>query len=160
LRALADLDYHSGEVSLGESKQQQTSPAAWRKQIGYLPPDAIFWTETMAEYFMRFKEPAIGELLRSLELEPLLEKPMNKLSSGEKQRFGLVRLLANQPDALLLDEPTSHLDPASVTLAESAILNYQEHHGCPMILVSHDNEQCRRMTRQCFSMQNKRLHSA
>jgi ABC-type multidrug transport system ATPase subunit len=157
---LADLDHHSGEVSLGERKQQQTSPAAWRKQIGYLSPDAIFWTETMAEYFMRFKEPAIAELLRYLELEPLLEKPMNKLSSGEKQRCGLGRLLANQPDALLLDEPTSHLDPASVTLAESAIRDYQEHHGCPMILVSHDNEQCRRMTRQCFSMQNKRLHAA
>jgi ABC-type bacteriocin/lantibiotic exporter with double-glycine peptidase domain len=157
LRALADLDEHTGEILLGKHNQQELPPSRWRKNIGYLPSDAVFWNETMAEYFEQFEDADVFRVMQTLNLEPLLNMPLNKLSSGEKQRFALLRLLANQPQALLLDEPTSHLDPDSVSRAEQLILDYQQAHDCPLILVSHDKEQCRRMTRQSLTMQNMKL---
>ena len=157
MRALADLDQHSGEIQLGEQAQQTTSPPAWRKQIGYLPADAIFWTETMAQYFDRFADHYVNDLIQTLQLNNLLSLPLNKLSSGEKQRFALVRLLANKPSALLLDEPTSHLDPELSLVVESTLTQYQQAHDCPMLLVSHDEAQCARITGQRLSMNNKEL---
>ena len=157
LRALADLDVHGGEIVLGKQRQEDMPPPHWRKNIGYLPADAIFWHETMAEYFQRYQDPYLQQVMDKLKLEPLMNLPLNKLSSGEKQRFALLRLLANQPQALLLDEPTSHLDPDSVSLAEETIMEYQRNHDCPLILVSHNNDQCSRMTRLSFTLKDKRL---
>ena len=111
----------------------------------------------MAEYFKHFDDDFVKALLQTMQLDPLLELPINKLSSGEKQRFALVRLLANQPSALLLDEPTSHLDPDTTLLAESVISEYQQAHDCPMLLVSHDEAQCSRITTQRLSMYDRQL---
>lgn len=160
LRALADLDEHDGEITLGQDSQHETPAPQWRKNIGYFPADSIFWHETMAEYFQQHQDPFIHEVIGILKLEALMHFPLNKLSSGEKQRFALLRLLANQPKALLLDEPTSHLDPDSRSLAEEIILEYQKTHRCPLILVSHDNEQCERMAQQRFILQDMRLQQA
>lgn len=160
LRALADLDEHNGEIHLGKNAQHETPAPLWRKNIGYFPADSLFWHETMVEYFQQYQDSFIHEVIGILKLEPLMHLPLNKLSSGEKQRFALVRLLANQPQALLLDEPTSHLDPDSVLLAEEIILGYQKAHLCPLILVSHNSEQCERMTRQRFVLRDRRLQQA
>ena len=56
---------------------------------------------------MRTKAEAI---VRQLELEPLAERPLDELSSGEARRFVIGRALVHDPAALVLDEPTNSLD--------------------------------------------------
>jgi len=160
LRAIADLDQHSGEIHLQDHEQNSTPPPEWRQLIGYLLPDSIFWNDTVADHFDDLQTPFMQHVIQGLQLQPLLQQPITKLSSGEKQRLSLLRLLANQPRALLLDEPTSHLDQQSRLTAESIISEYQQEHRCPLVLVSHDPQQCKRMASQHYVMRNKSLQDA
>lgn len=77
----------------------------------------------------------VHDLLRGLGLpEADLQKPLRLLSGGQKKLVGLARLLLDQPEVLLLDEPDNHLDLKAKGFLESLIQNY---HGA-VVIVSHD----------------------
>ncbi|AWL13009.1 Spermidine/putrescine import ATP-binding protein PotA [Saliniradius amylolyticus] len=80
------------------------------------------------------------EQLRSIGLEGVVHRYPEQLSGGERSRVGLVRALANQPKAMLLDEPFSALDPA--TRATIRQWSYQQLRQAkiPTVMVSHDPE--------------------
>ena len=63
------------------------------------------------------------------------ETPIRELCGGQKARFQLIRMLSNEPQILILDEPTSHLDLPSIEELESALKKYSG----VIIFVSHDN---------------------
>mgnify|MGYP001005294515 FL=1 len=63
------------------------------------------------------------------------ETPIRELSGGQKARFQLIKMLSNEPQVLILDEPTSHLDLPSIEELESALKKY---YGA-IIFVSHDD---------------------
>ncbi len=63
------------------------------------------------------------------------ETPIRELSGGQKARFQLIRMLSNEPQVLILDEPTSHLDLPSIEELESALKKYSG----AIIFVSHDD---------------------
>lgn len=63
------------------------------------------------------------------------ETPIRELSGGQKARFQLIKMLSNEPQVLILDEPTSHLDLPSIEELERALKNYSG----AIIFVSHDN---------------------
>ena len=63
------------------------------------------------------------------------ETPIRELSGGQKARFQLITMLSNEPQILILDEPTSHLDLPSIEELERALKNYSG----AIIFVSHDN---------------------
>ena len=157
LRAIADLDEHSGDIRLEEQSQDAIDAHDWRRQIGYLMAESFFWEETVGMHFPELESAFLQQTADVLQVTALFDRTINKLSSGEKQRIALLRLLANQPSALLLDEPTSHLDPDMQEVAEQVILDYQGQHHCPLLLVSHDDAQCQRLTSRHYLMQNKNL---
>jgi len=159
LRAITDLDQHDGEVNLNNKSQNAMTAPQWRSQIGYLISGTVFWADTVEEHFDELQSPFLQQAVQTLGIEPLLPQMVIKLSSGEKQRIALLRLLANQPKALLLDEPTSHLDKESTQAAESLVAEYQRTHNCPLILVSHDTKQCDRMAQHHYMMQDKTLRT-
>lgn len=77
----------------------------------------------------------VRDLLRGLGLPQAdLEKPLRLLSGGQKKLVGLARLLLDQPEVLLLDEPDNHLDLKAKGFLESLIQNY---HGA-VVIISHD----------------------
>lgn len=160
LRAIADLDQHSGEIHLNGREQASIPAPHWRRLIGYMLTDNVFWADIVDEHFEDLQTPFLQHVIAELQLGYLMKQPVAKLSSGEKQRLSLLRLLSNRPEALLLDEPTSHLDQQSRLTVEAIIAEYRQEHQCPLLLVSHDQEQCARLTSRHFVMQNKSLHAA
>lgn len=96
--------------------------AEYRKLLGYLPQDFGYYGEFTAERFLRYiaalkalpKEYAdnrIEELLDIAGLENMKKKKLKTFSGGMIRRIGIVQALLNDPEILILDEPTAGLDP-------------------------------------------------
>ena len=138
LRAIADLAPHQGEAFLDGQSQWQMSGPAWRKRVGLLPAECFWWETRVAEHFAE-TDPT---LFQALGFDPEVGSwESSRLSSGERQRLGLARLLANRPQVLLLDEPTANLDRDNTQRVEALIGNWRETHGCAVLWVTHDREQ-------------------
>lgn len=87
------------------------------------------WTET--------DQMALEQAIEACELGPMLAASLNSLSSGEWQRVQLGRALAQTPELLLLDEPTSHLD-VSAQLRIMHLLREWVQQGKMVVAVVHD----------------------
>lgn len=96
--------------------------AEYRKLLGYLPQDFGYYDEFTAERFLRYmaalkalpKEYAdsrIEELLDLVELKNKRKKKLKTFSGGMIRRIGIAQALLNDPEILILDEPTAGLDP-------------------------------------------------
>ncbi len=150
MRALADLDPHTGEVLLEERAQQAIRPTEWRRQVGYLPAESGWWAPRVAQHF---DAPPDAPSLGQLGLEPaILEREVEGLSSGERQRLGLLRMLVLRPRVLLLDEPSAHLDPHNVLQMEACIRGYLDAMQAAAIWISHDPAQRARIADRSMEM--------
>lgn len=85
-------------------------------------------------------------LLRRVGLpESFCDKPVDELSGGEAQRVSLARALANEPDVLLLDEPTAALDPSASALIEELLERLAAETDLTFVFVTHNLAQARRI---------------
>lgn len=150
LRAIADLAPHGGEVSLDGNSALAMTGHLWRRRVGLLPAESFWWAERVGDHF----KGEVNNLLESLGL-PLgaMEWTVSRCSTGERQRLALARLLQNQPEVLLLDEPTAALDPQSARQVEELLTRYREEKNAAVIWVSHDPEQCRRVAQHHFCIE-------
>lgn len=155
LRALADLDPHQGEGRLEGEACQSLPPGMWRRRVALLPAESAWWGGSVGEHFSLAPEDAALKAMGLTEL--CLDWEVARCSTGERQRLALLRLLANRPRVLLLDEPTASLDPKNVTAAEAMVADYLRSSGACAIWVSHDPEQLRRMTRRQFQIEGNRV---
>lgn len=154
LRAIADLDPHEGRVSLGAKRSTDVSGPEWRRMVAYLPSESHWWRETVADHMTDGAEA----LLERVGLDPAcLDWRVDRLSSGERQRLSLVRLLAVRPRALLLDEPTANLDPQSAALVEALLLAWRHDHSAPVLWVTHDEGQATRVGERRALLRDGRL---
>lgn len=88
------------------------------------------------------------EMLKRLNLLPLAGQSAASLSGGQLQLVALARALVLRPRVLLLDEPTSHLDPAHVALVEREVLNQQREQGMTVVWATHNLFQAKRVATQ------------
>jgi UDP-glucose/iron transport system ATP-binding protein len=143
LRAVADLDPADGYVFLEGVERREISAPAWRRRVRYASAEPAWWAATARGHFSPTAK--LDRLLSALALDPgLLDRPIAELSTGERQRFGLIRAMADEPPVLLLDEPTSALDAEATALAEE-LIKFQLLAGRIVILVSHDAAQIERL---------------
>ncbi|MHA2225577.1 MAG: ABC transporter ATP-binding protein [Candidatus Hodarchaeales archaeon] len=86
------------------------------------------------------REERAIELLRTVNLENRKQHLPHELSGGEKQRIGIARALANDPEIILADEPTGDLDSATGTEIMTLLLSLNQSFGKTIICVTHDEE--------------------
>jgi len=122
--------------------------------VGLLPTESQWWDDTVGPHFDCAETRWLEMLLLPAEA---MNWPVRRLSTGERQRLALVRLLCNRPKALLLDEPTASLDPEGVRRAEEVIATYQEEMGAPVLWVSHDPAQIARIAARHFQIRDGQL---
>ena len=170
LRAVADLDPNEGDVFVGELARSALSAPEWRRRVGLLPAESGWWDETVGVHFPALGQPAVGDpaesesqsdsidLLRQLGFDAdVLGWTVSRLSTGEGQRLALARLLANLPEALLLDEATANLDPSNRDRVEAVVDDYRQRHAAAVLWVSHDPEQRARLGDRSLVIRDGRL---
>jgi UDP-glucose/iron transport system ATP-binding protein len=143
LRAIADLDPNDGTVNLDGTAREAMPAPAWRKRVTYLAAEPGWWSDTVQEHFTKWDDalPLVERLGLPADCGPW---PIQRLSTGERQRLGLVRGLMLRSRVLLLDEPTSALDSASAAAVEFLIAE-RITNGTSVIWSTHDNAQARRV---------------
>ena len=80
----------------------------------------------------------IEELAGEFKLGDFIDKPVRRLSSGQKTRVTLVKALINKPEFLLLDEPTASLSPDVSIWIRERLKNYRDQTGATILFASHD----------------------
>ncbi len=97
-------------------------PLAVKQKIGYLPEGAPAYGDMTVLQFLDFvanvrqlqgeqKQQRIAEVVAKVQLQSVLNKPVENLSKGFKRRVGLAQAIIHDPEILILDEPTDGLDP-------------------------------------------------
>lgn len=154
LRAIADLIVHEGEAYLNDQKCSEINPVVWRQQVGLLPAESAWWMDRVGDHFNKDDH----RYLEALHLpDASLDWEVSRCSTGEKQRLAIARLLQLQPKVLLLDEPTASLDADSVIRVEEVIKKYSEEFNVPVIWVSHDAQQIKRIADRVFKIINNEM---
>jgi phosphate-transporting ATPase len=143
LRAIADLDPNRGAVAL-DGVGRETMPAPeWRRRVVYVAAEPGWWEESVATRFEDWDRASHMIAATGLP-DNCRDWPISRLSTGERQRLGLVRALVLEPRVLLLDEPTSGLDAAATRAVEELVHGHLARGACAL-WVTHDTDQSRRL---------------
>jgi iron complex transport system ATP-binding protein len=151
LRALASVEDATGEVKIGGENPAGSSEARRRELLAFLPASReLGWPiaarDVIALGLTRRDDARIDELIATFELGALADRPVNRLSTGERTRVLLARAMAARPRLLLLDEPFANLEPYWV-LRLSGLLRQMMGEGISVIVALHDLGQLERFDR-------------
>lgn len=114
----------SGSARIADIDVQSRRMQAMER-LGYLPENGPLYPEMTPLGLLRFfgrarglggsrLESRIAEVVKRCALEAVIEKSIRKLSKGYKQRVGMAQVLLHEPDVLIMDEPTTGLDPNQI----------------------------------------------
>jgi ABC-2 type transport system ATP-binding protein len=108
-------------------------------------------------YGLQRRTQLIARLARDLQIEPLLDRPSGKLSSGQKTRVALAKALLNEPELLLLDEPTASLDPDTGDWVRGYLEEYRARTGATILLASHNMAEVERLCSTVMMMKEGKI---
>lgn len=124
-------------------------------------PRRLTVRENLRVYALLYDVRAFAHVLRrlseELELGPLLKRPYGVLSAGQKTRVTLAKALLNEPELLLLDEPTASLDPDTADYMRRYLMQYQARTHASVVLASHNMTEVERMCDDVLMLRAGRL---
>jgi putative ABC transport system ATP-binding protein len=157
LRMIADLDPSQGEVFLDATERRSLPAPAWRRRVVYSAAEPGWWSESIQDHFHSGAMEFARTMAPRLGLAPgLLDGPVVRLSTGERQRLALIRALALASPVLLLDEPTGALDEESTQRVE-AVLHEHLAAGVTIAMVTHSPAQATRLGHRHLRMTDRQL---
>jgi energy-coupling factor transport system ATP-binding protein len=166
--------YHgikNGEVRVKGKEVEEYESGALQRFIGmvFSDPESQFTAMTVEDELVFGMEnlgmtvPEIRERLEWVtdltELTHLLDKPPYEISGGQKQRVALAAVLAMQPQIMILDEPTSMLDPISRVRVFDVLAKLREEGGRTIIVIEHSLENLVPLTDRMVLLHNGKLIS-
>ena len=96
----------------------------------------------------------ISDLMKQLNLSEFKKRKTGELSSGQKNRVSLAKALINDPEILLLDEPTASLDPDVGDYIRTLIEGFASKKGATILLASHNMNEVERLCNEVMMMKN------
>ena len=105
-------------------------------------------------YSVNNLQDKISNLMKDLDLFNFKKRKTGELSSGQKNRVSLAKALINDPDILLLDEPTASLDPDVGDYIRTYIENFASKKGKTILLASHNMNEVERLCHEVMMMKN------
>jgi ABC-2 type transport system ATP-binding protein len=94
----------------------------------------------------------IAQLAGDLDLDEFIDRPAGKLSAGQKTRVALAKALINEPDLLVLDEPTASLDPDTADWIRGHLERYRIRRNATIVLASHNMGEVERLCDRVLMM--------
>ena len=108
-------------------------------------------------YGMPDVEGRIAGLARDLDLGELLKRRTGSLSAGQKTRVAIAKALINEPDLLLLDEPTASLDPDTADWIRTYLRDYQRRTEATILLASHNMTEVERLAQDVIMLRRGKI---
>jgi ABC-2 type transport system ATP-binding protein len=108
-------------------------------------------------YGVKNLKEKIDNLIEKLNLSEFKSRKTGELSSGQKNRVSLAKALINDPEILLLDEPTASLDPDVGDYIRSFIENFVSNKGSTILLASHNMNEVERLCHEVMMMKNGKI---
>ena len=105
-------------------------------------------------YGVKNLESKISEIMEKLNLTEFKKRKTGELSSGQKNRVSLAKALINDPEILLLDEPTASLDPDVGDYIRTFIEDFASKKGATILLASHNMNEVERLCHEVMMMKN------
>jgi iron complex transport system ATP-binding protein len=156
LHAIAGVGQPEGEVRIDGENPRKLQPQRRQRLFTYLPASReIKWPISGAELIALGNESEEGisrDILDTLELEILLDRRVDRLSTGERSRVLIARALAAEPRLLLLDEPLANLDPSWQLKLCEYLRDLTRTLRCSMVMAVHDLEIARRYSDRLIIM--------
>src|ERR1700758_2755557 len=108
-------------------------------------------------YGLPRRRERIERLADDLHIGGFLERPDRKVSAGEKNRVALAKALLNEPELLLLDEPTASLDPDTADWVRGYLEGYRARTGATILMASHNMGEVERLCSEVMMMKAGRI---
>jgi tungstate transport system ATP-binding protein len=153
--------------------QDKDTTALWpqclplRRRLGFLHQNPLLFQGTVLDNLavgLNYRQVSRQERRQRLEavltafgLTPLARRPAAQISGGEAQKVALARIMVFDPEVILLDEPTTNLDPRNAFEFERIIADIHGQQGKTIILVTHDLGQAERLSQQLLFLHRGRL---
>lgn len=159
------IEPDTGTISY-DSKDYSSIPITnLRKTMVMVPQESVMFPGTIHDNISfgikihdMNEDGIVQQSIRDAGLsESFLSKNADKISGGEKKRVALARALALQPEVLLLDEPTSGVDPKNIETVEQNIINFTKHRHLTVVWVTHDVQQAKRVSNRIANLKDGRI---
>ena len=159
------IEADSGDIFYKEKDLKEYPPNELRKEVVLVPQESVMFSGTVFDN-VAYGPSIEGDVNREHILNCIRDAGLSsdfeqrqaeKLSGGEKRRVALARALALKPEVLLLDEPTSGVDPKKKEEVERSILNFSDKRDLTVIWVTHDLDQAKRVSTRIANLRDGRI---
>ena len=170
LKSIAGIETpDEGEIIINETvvfdSRQKINVKPQKRNIGYLFQNyALFPTMTVAKNIAaglkgtrQENQDRVREMIRRFQLEGLEERLPGELSGGQQQRVALARIMAYEPDVILLDEPFSALDMFLKDRLQQELMDMLEGYPGIVIMVSHNRDEIYRFSEELLILDQGRV---